>query len=212
MRFTMTFIVLMFASLFSTAQTTIGQDGWTILNPQNAEKIIYVSSSEGNDLTGEVYLTPFSTIGSDPFLPTDIKAFKTVAAAAKKLNDGEAVWILIKRGDSFHETIVKKQGKSLTQPFVYTAYGSSKKPPFFYTADQPAINMCCKTFQHFAVVGLSFYAENRDPHHSSFRPKIKADGFNLYAGGDYTAQNILIEGCVFNFYSLKSPIKLFFKT
>ncbi len=139
-------------------------EGWTILDPTKADKVIYVSNSEGDDGDAQVYELPSSAIGNDPFFPSsNIKAFKTVEAAISGIVDGEAVWVLLKRGDTFTTGLQPKSGKSADEPFLYSSYGSSNQPPLLKTGAESGVWHCCTALENFWVVGLSFYAHTRDP-------------------------------------------------
>ncbi len=62
----------------------LDKDGWTILKPSTDSRILYVSSSAGNDAAGKPYAPDDAAVGSDPFHPSGaIKPFKTIAAAMK---------------------------------------------------------------------------------------------------------------------------------
>jgi hypothetical protein len=176
-------------------------NGWSILNVANTTKILYVSNA-GDDDTGVVYSNTAGEIGSDPILPVGpINPFLTIAAAASQVSNGEAVWILLKRGDVFFESLVSKSGNSFVRPMVYASYGSGNQPPLLKTGPAAGINGCCHDTKHLWLIGLSFYAHTRNPDDTA--DYINADGtsgFNFYTGDNYTIDNILIEGCTFSFY------------
>lgn len=177
-------------------------NGWTILNPANADKIIYVSSSQGNDATGIVYTLPSSDIGSNPQNPgSTIKPFKTVAAAEAKVSSGQAAWILFKTGDTFYEEIHPKPGLSKTKPMVFSYYGTGTTVPLFKVGSGSAIKSCCKGFANLWVIGLSFYAHTRNPADPAYINSEGSSGISFYTGDIYTIENILIEGCTFRFFS-----------
>ena len=53
-----------------------------MFTPSADSRLIYVSSSRGNDTTGRAYLPTDSVIGADPFNPVGvIKPFRTIASA-----------------------------------------------------------------------------------------------------------------------------------
>lgn len=183
----------------SNAQYT--PEGWTILDPNKADKIIYVSSSIGNDGNGLVYDFPSSTIGADPFLPANpIQAFQSVEAAIATIQDGEAVWVLLKRGDTFYKTLTPITGKSLDQPFLYSSYGTSNQLPLIKTGSNAGVFHCCDPLEHFWIVGLSFYAQTRDPNNPEYEGDAGNRGIYLETIRGRKLNNILIEGNTISYY------------
>ncbi len=177
-------------------------DGWSILDPANASKILYVSTSGDND-TGEVYSNTATEIGSNPILPSGaIRAFRTIGAAMQNVSNGDAAWILLKRGDVFYQRIgnYKKNGESFTRPIVFASYGSSNEPPLLKTGSNAGISGCCRDTRHIWFIGLSFYAHTRNPNDPEYVDHQGEDGFNFYTARNHTIENLLIEGCTFNFY------------
>ncbi len=182
-------------------ETPYDAEGWSILDVTNVTKIIYVSSS-GNDATGETYSSSDVEIGNTPILPTgNIRPFQTISAAYNQVVDGEAAWILLRRGDTFFESLdIRKNGNSLNMPLVYASYGTSNQPPLLKTGANNGIIACCRSRRHIWIIGLSFYAHTRNPNDADYIDATDADGFNFYASANETIENILIEGCTFNFY------------
>ncbi len=97
----------------------VNQDGWTILEPHENSRKIYVSNSEGCDtncgLTSE---TPVHSIRK----------------ARSLMRDGEGDWLLLKRGDEWSETLSitnidgRTGNKEEIAPTVYTTYGKGQRP------------------------------------------------------------------------------------
>ncbi len=183
------------------SQNNLDSEGWTILDKANSTKILYVSSTDGNDGTAVVYNPNDSVIGSDPIQPTGtVQAFATVAAAANNVSNGEAAWILLKRGDTFFESLVPKSGASPTMPFVYASYGSSNQVPLLKTGSQPGFFYCCNTIQYTSIIGLSFYAHTRNPDDPDYIDSNGSTGINLYSNAGQQINHILFEGNIFRFY------------
>jgi len=194
------FLCLFLGPLLTFSQ--LDQNGWTVLDPGSTSKVIYVSSSEGDDGQGVVYDMPSSVVGNGPMHPVGaVKPYKTVAAAARQVSNGEPAWILLKRGDVFYEGLVVKSGKSGKEPLLYSSYGTKAAPPMLKTGASPGIVMCCRGVQNFWVVGLSFYAHTRDPDGPEYVGTAGESGLMAYANDGYRIENILIEGCVFQFYA-----------
>ncbi|MCA9273972.1 MAG: right-handed parallel beta-helix repeat-containing protein [Phycisphaerales bacterium] len=95
-------------------------DGWTELNPGPNSKVIYVSSSLGND----------NNDGLSQGRPV-----KTIEHAYDLLRDGQPDWIRLRRGDIWYEALPnwKKSGKSYAEPMVVSYYGESTLRPRLYT-------------------------------------------------------------------------------
>ena len=86
---------------------TVNDDGWTVVKPSSDSRVIYVSSSTGND--------------NNDGLSAD-SAVKTLKKAISLVRDGMPDQILLKRGDVWYESFGKwtKSGRSAT--------GRSTKP------------------------------------------------------------------------------------
>ncbi len=182
----------------------LNSEGWTILDIKNAEKIIYISSVEGNDATAQIYESRASVIGNNPFLPSGaIKAFKTIEEAKKIVNNGEATWILFKRGDVFTEGLFSISGKSAEKPLVFASYGAKKEMPLFHINGLSAFRNNTKTLKYVYVIGLSFYVPTRNPDSAEFTGFKEGGptGISLLClDGRCELNTILIEGCVFRFF------------
>ena len=186
--------------------------GWTQFTPSSNTRLIYVSSSNGNDGTGEYYS---QNKIKDPFNPTgNIKPFKTLAAATEQARHNYPDWILLQKGDTWQESFGtwQKGGISPQQPFVIASYGSSssKKRPRLITNGQPALRMDGRKktpLSNLAIVGLEFYAQDRDPNAPGFNSTQQFKGattgiFIVEHTGQILFENILIENCNFKYSSL----------
>lgn len=197
----LSYLLLLLFLVPITSYSQLNDEGWTILTPLSTTKIIYVSASDGDDQSGEVYTSAHTEIGSDPFMPSGtIMPFKTIQAAAENADNGEGAWILLKRGDVFFESLVTKSGASENEPFLYTSYGSSNEMPLLKTGANSGVSYCCRSITNFWVVGISFYAHTRNPEDPDYVNGDGSTGFRFYSGETHRTENILIEGCVFKFY------------
>ncbi len=198
-------LMLSFLLLNVISYAQLNSEGWTILNPSSADRFIYVSASSGNDSTAEIYTSSSSEIGADPIHPSGtVKAYQTIAAAAANISANDAIWILLKRGDVFYETLARGAsiGQSATRPIVFTSYGDSLESPLLKTGTENAINYCCGTTRNLSIIGLSFYAHTRNPSDPDYiNGEGENTGFNFYTNGAGSLENILIEGCTFRFYT-----------
>ncbi|EGL53335.1 hypothetical protein MAMP_00844 [Methylophaga aminisulfidivorans MP] len=142
-------------------------NGWSIITPDSETRIVYVSSTDGNDSTAKTYL---SAELDNPFNPKTIQPYKTIEKAYEQIRDGKPDWILFKKGDVFElkNKIWLKSGKSQAAHLVFGAYGDkgTKRPIIdSYTAD---VMQGIKDRSFITVVGIEFYASGRDPKSSSF--------------------------------------------
>ena len=104
------------------------ESGWSIITPSEDSRLIYVSSSSGDDETAEYYAPRDVTSVDEPGL---IKPFKTIEAANTNARDGYPDWIILQRGDvwEIHDTIQLKIGRSPTERSVLTSYGTGDQRP-----------------------------------------------------------------------------------
>ncbi|NLC31302.1 MAG: hypothetical protein GX765_04605 [Candidatus Moranbacteria bacterium] len=177
------------------------ENGWTIFNPSADTRIMYVSAS-GNDSIGQIYSSTSPEVGSDPFRPGEnIQPFATYAAAFANAREGYPDWILMKRGDVFYESVgySRRNGRSLTEPFLIGAYGDSGRSPIFKTGTSGAINGI-KYQRYLAVSGIDFYAHTRDPKGAEYVGIDGGSGIALLGGETTLSEGILIEGCKFRSY------------
>ena len=89
--------------------------GWTPLNPSPDSRLVYVSSSTGND----------SFNGLSESTPK-----QTLAAAFALLRDGYPDWLLLRCNDSWSEAMPSwgKSGRSAAEPMVVRSYGTGERP------------------------------------------------------------------------------------
>lgn len=121
---------------------------WTTFTPSADTKIVYVSSSEGNDAND----------GLSPFTPK-----RTINAGRALLRTGYPDWILFKRGDTFSETgweVGGYGGRSDEEPQLWGSYGDGPRPIF---TPPPGSGWPGFRFNwspsHVAVIGLHMRGE-----------------------------------------------------
>lgn len=116
---------------------------WTQFTPSSDTRLIFVSSSEGNDANNG--LTPATPV-------------KTLARAESLLRDGFPDWMLLKRGDIWNESFPfwTKSGRSPNEKLVVGAYAEgSQRPQVRPLGHQAAIrNHGNAEVRHVAFVGL----------------------------------------------------------
>lgn len=152
----------------------VDEDGflWTELSPSPDSRLIYVSSSEGNDANSGTIDRPV----------------KTIAKAREFTRGGYPDWILLKRGDQFHEWVPCKSGRSPSERWVLTGYGVGPKPIVRGLPD----------FSSVYVGGANSYAAVIGIHLKAPDAGTSMDGFRII-NQDATS-HILIEDCVIEDY------------
>jgi hypothetical protein len=160
-------------------------NGWTVFEKSPDTHIIYVSSSTGSDINDG--LTPGTAV-------------QTIAAGSALLRNGYPDWLLLKRGDTWHEGFSnwKKSGRSATAPLVIASYGPSSVRPLLDTT-QPIYAQSATPGEipsYVAIVGMNFYAGERDPNSPEYVAGTEGDSGIRWLGGG----NLLIEDTVIRFY------------
>jgi hypothetical protein len=167
-------------------QTRELDNGWTVFEPSKDTRIIYVSSSVGND----------ANRGRSPAKPK-----KTLAAALRAVRANHPDWVLLRRGDTWMESLTLKEGRSRIEPFLVASYGESTQRPLLKTGTQRGIYHKTKPFDYLAVVGIAFYAHTRDPDSSDYVDESGQSGFGFFARHEESGRGVLIEDCWFSFYT-----------
>lgn len=180
--------------------------GWSILTPSADSRLIYVSSSDGNDSTARSYSPGDPEVGTDPFKPTGaVRAYATIEAAYKVARSKFPDYVLLKRGDAWTQTqsINVLAGRSKTERSVLGYYGSRVERPLV-RVKSPAPNALQLYVASNAVVqGIRFYAPERDPKNTAefvgFSAVPSIGGFVAVAGfRDGITGGLLIEDCWFD--------------
>lgn len=104
------------------AATLQVQDGWTVFEPSADTRIVYVSSSEGDDGFDGLAPEPDGN-GAGPVA--------SLAAAAALIRSNSADWLLLRRGDEWDQGLGawSASGRSPTEPVVVASYGESVEAP-----------------------------------------------------------------------------------
>ncbi len=177
-------------------------NGWTVFTPSTDSRILYVSAS-GDDRTARFYNLRDSEIGNDPFNPDGaIRAYASYAAAYAATRNGYPDWILFKRGEEFVDTIGSRirSGRGASEPFLVGSYGASGLSPIVKTGINQALRVN-DTTRYFAISGIDFYANTRDPRGADYRGNAGGTGFTLLTGSGQNISGVLFEGCKFRFYN-----------
>lgn len=156
--------------LLSVSMTS---DGWTKITPSSDSRMIYVSSSAGND----------ANTGSSS------KPVKTLARAKKLVRDKMPDWVLLKKGDTWNESFPDWtfSGRNASEPTVITSYGSGARPKLL-TGVNGGITLAqsySNPLNHVAVIGLHFNANTYNGSNGTF----KTAGIRVMRKGS----NVLLE-------------------
>lgn len=152
---------------------------WSAFTPSPDSRVIYVSSSQGNDQNS----------GLSPLQPK-----RTIAAGKELLRDGFPDWLLLKRGDVFFEPLgaVNISGRNEFEPLVISAYAEGPRPLLLTGIDggfSGAVSL--HDLRYVAVIGL-----HMRPH------KWHGSGADGPVGVRYIAPGteLLIEDCLIEGY------------
>jgi hypothetical protein len=175
---------------------------WTQFTPSTDTRLIFVSSSEGND----------SNNGLTPATPV-----KTIARGESLLRNGFPDWMLLKRGDVWETGLGfwSKGGRSVDERMVVGAYGEGAERPQLRPAGTDFAMQAQGTSaaSYLAFVGLHFEPRSRqsdertrgiawlrrgnDILFEDLYVARFADNFNLQSLGEVgQLTNIRINGCV----------------
>jgi hypothetical protein len=182
----------------SSSALPLDRDGWTIFTPSASARTIYVSSSRGSD----------SNTGRSPDSP-----LATIAKGLTRLRNGSDDELLLKAGDTFHESIYwpNVSGASASNPIVVSSYGTGAKP-IIDSGNQNGLNIMggggITNISNIAIVGLDFYAGARNPNSSEF---VSGATNNPTGISDLiTGSNILLENDTVRYYGtnivLQAPL------
>jgi len=183
----------------------LDENGWSIIKPQQDSRLIYVSSTGGNDSLARAYSLQEIIEPDRPLI--DIVPFKTIGNALKLIRDGYADWVLLKKGDEWllNKDISLPSGRATNEHTVLTSYGSAEQRPLIKTGVTTALVL--RDGRHFvSVIGIEFYANQRDPDSSDFVgwENVKRPiGFlsTTFSDSERDAESIHLEDNVFNFYA-----------
>jgi len=143
--------------------------GWTVVTPSAGARVIYVSSSSGNDRNSG--LSPSSPVA-------------TLAKAESMIRNDSADEMLLKKGDTWSTGLGywSKQGISPQDPIVIGAYGSGARPTLA-TGNQSAFTAGGGVLANVDIIGLKMIA--------NARAASGQNGVNV----DSRVDNFVIENC-----------------
>ncbi len=153
---------------------SLGSDGWTDITKSGDSKVIYVSSSGGSD--------------SNSGLTAD-SPLKTINKGASLVRSGMPDHLLLKRGDSWTETLMwSKSGRSSQEPALIGTYGSGERP-LIKAGSGTGIDIASGSVSNLAIVGIHFQAHTRIPGASNFVRSSGGYGIRFVAG----TSSVLVE-------------------
>jgi hypothetical protein len=175
----------------ATATTTTG---WTTFTASSNTRIIYVSKAGNDSNDGLSTATPKLTL----------------AAGQALMRNGYPDWLLLRKGDIWTNEIFSgclRSGQSSTQPALISSYGTGARPLIKVRHNQGAAietNLgggCVGTGNNIAIVGLEFYAYDRDPSNAAYSvSNTLTDVYGMHWLNPFTY--LLIEDVKMSFFSL----------
>ncbi len=171
---------------------TEDSNGWTVVTEPVGSKVIYVSSSTGNDSNPGTMAAPVATLN------------KAQALSTSGPNE-----ILLKSGDTFTESSSSNldnwtlSGQSLQAPFLLSYYGTGPRPMIYagvegngfatgkYSTSGTVVN-------YLDVIGLQFDANLRDPTLGTINPTITSEDHGIQF--DASGGNSLFEDCTITYF------------
>ena len=189
-------------NLYPRETTGWDESGWSIISPSEDSRLIYVSSSSGNDDTGE-FVSSNSVV--DIYYPAGVKPFRTIDAALSKTRTGFPDWVILKRGDTWDvsDILSVQAGRSVYERSVLTSYGAGTDRPIIKTRAKNGLRIWIDV-NFVAIVGISLYAEFRDPESSEFAGWGQVgspSGIYMYQSEDNIKRSILLENNDINYFA-----------
>lgn len=165
--------------------------GWTTFAPSSDTRIVYISSTLGND-------------NNDGLSPQ--RAVRTVTRGKAIIRHGFPDWLLFRRGDTWQEPLGAwiKSGRSANERLLVGSYGPSTQRPRFDAGQNHGITItggggAPASIEHIAFVGLDFYAGARDP----ASPTYSGPGSTQRNGVQWLrpGRDVLFEDCAFRMFA-----------
>jgi len=138
-------------------------NGWTdfkalLRDGYKDSRVIFVSSSKGNDSTGKVYsVSDLAFDENGMFQPIgQINAYKTISEGYAKVRNGYPDILLLKRGDEWAAGLgsYARSGRSVRERHIIASYGTGDRPQLF------EVMLNARNSSYLIVSGLRFYAND----------------------------------------------------
>lgn len=181
-------------------------NGWSIITPSADSRLIYVDSTDGSDVTGTHYLPSTLPNVNNWNDPGAVLPYATLEAALGDKRQDFPDWILLKRGEEFTFSGNQglKNGRSLTERSVITAYGPGTARPHINPADSGSqLRYWGSSSAFFGVIKeVLIYPTWADPDHVDFDPinglGNRPSGITIYNGAD-GGEGVIVEDCHIKF-------------
>lgn len=156
--------------------------GWTDITASADSRIVYVSSSGSDANSGLSSAAPKATI----------------AAGYALLRSGYPDHLLLKKGDSWNESLSwGKSGRSAQEPILLGAYGTGARPSIRPTSGNHGnLTYSSTAINYVAFIGVEFYARTRDPGVGGYNGSTATIGILYTTPGD----GFLLEDCAIKFF------------
>ncbi len=169
----------------------VSQDsqGWTVVKPSPDTKIVYVSSTSGDDKNDGL---------------SEAHPVKTLGKGSSLVRPGHPDWLLLKSGDVWNDQFGSFNdigGSSADAPMLFSSYGTGARPQIRPTDGTDVIfgHVNNAISPHFYMIGLDFYDALNDPDSPNYQAgHTSPAGIQWLDGGD----DILIEDCSFRFLGM----------
>ncbi|HEX7671834.1 MAG TPA: hypothetical protein VF395_19705, partial [Polyangiaceae bacterium] len=144
-----------------------------MVTPSSDSRLIYVSSSTGNDTTGK-YVVASAIPGGTARdgLPSGAIPVATFAKAGTFLRPGYPDWMLLKSGDTWHEILgAGPGGRSASEPMIVSSYGKGPRPilqPDPVSGSGIISHNGATVTSNLFYMGLEFYDARKDPSSPKF--------------------------------------------
>jgi hypothetical protein len=138
------------------APAVIESSGFTAFKPSADSKVIYVSSSAGNDRNTCL---------------SESSPCKTIGAGLEKMRKGYPDHVYLKRGDVWRDETLQsvQSGRSANEPAVVAFYGKSGSRPKLEVSARPLwVYKESQRLKNVHFIGLEFAAYRMDPDHPQF--------------------------------------------
>ncbi len=160
--------------------------GFTVVNKASDTRVIYVSSSEGDDANDG---------------RSEDKPVKSLARGQSLIRDGKPDWLLLKAGDTWEGQSFEafdKGGSHSSDPMLIGAYGDGPRPVIIPASGEYGFRTTKHHIKGLVIQGLHIYAATRDPGSPKYVDrKAEADGINIRinsAEGKFV-RGLVIEDC-----------------
>jgi len=157
------------------------EQGWTVITPSEDSRIMYVSSSSGDDANDG----------------TESRPVATIAKGKSLMRDDMPDHLLLRRGDVWDESFGfwSTSGRSIIDPQVIGAYGEGDRP-VLRTGSGVGWRSGESGLSFIAIQGIEFYAHTRNPSDPAFAGPDGNVGIMVRQDGDW----LLVEDCKIHWY------------